>query len=325
MLVQSECRLEFSLTGGPSVEFTPNKHQLAMDCAQEYVGTCFNRMFIHRVLKAEAVRRRVLNDTNMTTVLTANVVFEGEKVLNQTVLHGVEVVTIADMTITGKCGNHITVNADMLRSGFITVGMIVPVFIKEEPMYKQQKDSIIQCSAFLLSPVEFDPVVVRIAPAQGDDIAQATSALEEIAKIEADARRYKRCEFFKSWLYPHKDLPNKRGTTFKEMVKRNSKRNTYWTLTSQCDQSILELVPSGSAKIADRRTFAEFAQLMTDIGREFWTNVLELCRTYNDDDVYNKHSALWKYYESIKDSDDFEDSDDEKEESSATIKNESLL
>ena len=292
---------------------TPNVIQMAMDHLDKYVGTCFDQSYVLRIDRIETVGDREVDFRKMYGEASMNVIFWYEAEMFEedsgVILHDAIVTKITNDTImTCTSGNHVTATVIVDSPGIVNVGMVIPVRIVNVT-YPQDISNKISVEGELLKPFYFDPMVLAVTMGTEDEIKSVNAMLTDVNTLIDIVNQSSRAQFFKSWLYPHKDLPKEKVFTLSTFIKKEQKRTTYIQIDDTCDASNMEFKRIKKQKAVNFISFLDFGTMLTSEATKFWNDVLHLSQTYESKDMFDKHASVWKYYEHAKDV----ESDDEYE------------
>jgi hypothetical protein len=285
-----------------------DKRQLGMDLAKrDYLNTCFRGMKIKKILAAHSFETHMLLDEDQTWVTEGTIVCEGIILKPGTIVHNVRCLDVTNYTFTGQDeAGDISIHTNISRSGMFTVGMILPVRI-DNAMYPQNIQNQISAEGHVLSPLEFSHNSI-VSPSKSDDEKFLAPLIDEYKETKAAAQEYRRCVFFKMWLFPHKD----RKKTTNIFMAMGTKSKKCYAVSSYCDPAECEMIHRRMDRAAPKMEFRDFAVRQLNMGIARWLDIIELCRTYESDVVYDKHRSMWDYYDSLKDAppeDDFSSDD----------------
>lgn len=299
---------------------TPDVNQMAMDQLNKYVGTCFDHSYVIKIDRIEMVGDREVDFRKMYGEASMNVIFWYEAEIFEedsgVILHEAIVTKITNDTImTCTSGDHITATVIVDIPGVVNVGMTIPVRVVNVT-YPQDISNKISIEGELLKPFYYDPVILSVSVPTEDEIKQVQVMLKEVNALIDIVNQSDRAQFFKSWLYPHKNLPKDKPLTLSVFIKKEQTRPTFVQIDDTCDTSNMEFKRIKKQKAVNAISFLDFGTMLTTDATRFWNDVLHLSQTYESKDMFMKHSTIWKYYEGAKDvsrSDDEYDnkSDDE--------------
>jgi hypothetical protein len=210
---------------------TPNKKQMAMDHLQKYVGTCFDQSYVLRIDRIETTGDIEVDFRKMYGEASMNVIFWYEAEMFEedadVILHNAIITKITNDTImTCTAGDHITATVIVDSPGIVNVGMVIPVRIINVT-YPQDISNKISVEGELLKPSYFVPTLFSVPVATEEELQQVREMLKTVDALVDVVSQSNRAQFFKSWLYPHKDVRSDKLLNLSNFVKKEQKRTIY--------------------------------------------------------------------------------------------------
>lgn len=285
---------------------TPNKEQMILDHLRNYEGTCFDGCFVREIKSVICgIRKFTSNGEGMMPVIfefMAEIIPDD----NSVIIHNCVVGKVMDTTqnhvvLTCTSGSNISVSALINRSGIIIPGMIIPVRCFSSS-YPQNAENKINVFGEVLLPQKFVIEMAVLAPAE-NEIDNAQKMINDIKDMATAISEKPRSQYFRSWLYPHKETEEHNENINATLTKKWSKV-TYIKIDDWCDQTNMEYKKIKGRRTFDSVTFTEFIKIITGEAKKTWTDIDMLCTTYASEDVYKRHAMLFKYYEDAKDTAD---------------------
>jgi hypothetical protein len=304
--------LHFDLS--PAECETPHlKAMLLEKLKQSYEHTCMDGSYvlqITRILGEPAPRvfnPRKMNGEMQTSVLfeyKAEILVSQSEVKMQSVLHGGNVIEITEHAggVLASCafGQHMTGTILVDLHGIVSLGMIIPVRVSDAE-YTQSTLNNVSIMGELLRPTHHASRYILVSAGSDADMIAGQRQLAklngEIARITSE---HKRAQFFKSWLFPYKTVPNRKTLTLASLLVKRQTKAMYVRIDDACDIANLEFMQVSKIPLVDTMPFAAFVTSMIEEARHMWKDIATFSETYADDAVFAEHKTMWAYYENAK-------------------------
>lgn len=293
---------------------TKNREQMALDHLREYEGTCFDGGYVVKILSVicgyrEALPRKMWGEAKMS------VHFEYSAI---TMAHGDESIIIHDCVVRRvskevhiTCSSQSYISASVLIDvpGIVIPGMVIPIRLSNVE-FPQNITNKINVRGEVLKPISYIMTFGVSAPTN-EDIVSAQLKIEEIEELASSIAALGRAQYFRSWLYPHKEIT--KNTYLHEALEKKWAKTTYVTIDDWCDPTNMEYKKmKGKHTGFDIITFADFVTILFDDAKRMWRDIEKLSITYGSEDMFKRHAMVFKYYENAKDAESDDDDDDEK-------------
>jgi hypothetical protein len=308
---------------------TKNREQMALDHLREYEGTCFDGGYVVRILSVICGYRECL-PRKMWGEATMSVHFEYEAITihrndESVIIHNCVVKRVTkEVHLICTSQSHIAASVLIDVPGIIIPGMVVPIRLTNA-QFPQNITNKINVQGEVLKPIEYAMTLGVSQPNVGDiDIARVK--IEEVDRLATSVAIQKRSQFFRSWLYPHKEIV--KFNNLNEELEKKWVKTTYILIDDWCDPTNLEYKKTKGKKSGfDTISFLDFVEFLIDDAKRMWRDIEKLSTTYASEEMFNKHSSLFKYYETAKDavSDDDDDDDDDIEHDEEYTIDESIV
>lgn len=304
--------LHFDLS--PAECETPHLESLLLEKLRNaYENTCLDGSYVLRITRLLAPPApRIWNPRKMDGEMQTSVMFEYDaeilvsqsEVKMQSVLHGGNVVEITEHSggVLASCafGQHITGTILVDLHGIISVGMTIPVRVSDSE-YPQNTFNNVNIMGELLRPTHHTARYILVSA--GTD-ADMMSGQRQIAKLNGEIARttseHKRAQFFKSWMYPYKVVPNRKTLTLASLLVKRQAKAMYVRIDDACDIANLEFIQVSKMPLVDTMPFSAFVSSMVEEARKIWKDIATFSETYADDAVFAEHKTIWAYYENSK-------------------------
>lgn len=306
---------------------TKNRDQMALDHLREYEGTCFDGCYIVRIISVmcgyrECHARKMWGEASMS------VRFEYEAVtLNRNdesvIIHNCVVKRVTkEVHLLCTSESHISASVLIDVPGIAIPGMVVPIRLTNA-QFPQNITNKINVQGEVLKPIKYLMAFGVNAPTE-EDIATAQLKIIEVEELASSVAVQKRSQFFRSWLYPHKEII--KHVYLLEALDKKWQKTTHVIIDDTCDPTNLEFKKTKSKQSGlDIIEFSEFIMLLIDDAKRMWRDIEKLSITYGSDDMFKRHASIFKYYEAAKDVDTDDDDEDGDELNHETVLDESLI
>jgi hypothetical protein len=294
---------------------TKNREQMALDhIRNEYEGRCFDQCYVVRIISVMCGYRECL-PRKMRGEATMSVHFEYEALSlsnhdGTTIVHNMVVKRVTqEIYLTCTSQSHITASVLVDTPGIIIPGMIIPIRLYNA-RFPQNVSNTINIQGELLKPIQFLTEFNVHAPTK-NDITTALAAIENIEELASDVATQSRAQYFRAWLYPHNEIT--KHSHLRDLLEKKWTKLTSIVIDDYCDPTNLEF-----KKIKIKRggintiSFSTFVTMLIDEAARMWRDIEKLSITYGSEEMFKKHSAIFKYYEGNKDIESDSDDDDVK-------------
>ena len=292
---------------------TKNREQMALDHLSEYVGTCFDGGYIVRIISVVCGYREVM-PRKMWGEATMSVDFEYAAITmphddESVIIHNCIVKRVTkEIHLTCTSQSHIAASVLIDIPGVVIPGMTVPIRLTKA-QFPQNITNKINVQGEVLKPIQYLMTFGVSAPTK-EDLAATQLKIADVEELASKVASQSRAQFFRSWLYPHKEIT--KYTHLHEALEKKWAKTTHVTIDDWCDPTNLEFKKmKGKQAGFDTIPFSDFVTILIDEAIRMWRDIEKLSITYGPEEMFKRHSVLFKYYENAKDVESDNDDDDE--------------
>lgn len=296
---------------GSSVD-SPNFNQVLWDKAKTYENTCFNNIFISKItdVRQNGYITYMPNTYGVYNVKVI-IVYDTIDISPGDIIHNAMVIMVhrvKDEGIQALCRIDENISSMCLipEEGLVDIGMIIPI-VASTVTYSQSSNRIGIKSSLMVPKYDTTPIpVYHIDIPDSSTIEKSEKLLELFKQYILTIKSKKRAVLFKTWMYPYKtkktiiSKKDKAKRTIYELFDGDEIQKMYVSMDDKYSVMDLEFKIVKANKLAVHISLDRFVEMVTESARLQWEDIRQLCETYEDDEVYEKHKPIWKYYDNSK-------------------------
>jgi hypothetical protein len=288
---------------------TADRKQMAMDrIKQDYLNVCYNGTYITEITHVQCGvrkhrRKTMYGESTMSVIVdyrAVTVTEEGEIIHNCLV----KKITRDRLPISLACvsGPYISVTAEIETKNVITEGMTIPVRIIYCE-FTQDINNMINVYGDVIHPQLFENIEYFVTKPSDEELKDAALYVTDIEDKASHIMDMPRANYFRSWIYPHKKNITKNLSLIDIITGATAPSNLYIEINDKCDPMNFEYTKTIKHPGIRTVSFSDIVTFMVKCAARAWSDIENLCRTYESDDMFKTHEPLFKYYENAKDTD----------------------